>query len=57
LKHFARHKVDVPVLLVDYGKKSYVKAAGREFQDEVDTFVARQHELHGWHVNPLYFQD
>ncbi|KAH7190777.1 hypothetical protein DER44DRAFT_815864 [Fusarium oxysporum] len=37
----AHHKVDLPVLLVDYGKRSYVKVAGHEFQDEVNTFVAR----------------
>ncbi|RKK76936.1 hypothetical protein BFJ68_g18008 [Fusarium oxysporum] len=53
----AHHKVDLPVLLVDYGKRSYVKVAGHEFQDEVNTFVARQHELHGWDAKPPYFQD
>ncbi|KAF5024697.1 hypothetical protein F66182_3226 [Fusarium sp. NRRL 66182] len=53
----AHHKVDLPVLLIDYGKRSYVKVAGHEFQDEVNNFVARQHELHGWDAKPPYFQD
>ncbi|KAH7464057.1 hypothetical protein FOMA001_g17894 [Fusarium oxysporum f. sp. matthiolae] len=53
----AHHKVDLPVLLVDYGKRSYFKVAGHEFQDEVNTFVARQHELHDWDAKPPYFQD
>ncbi|KFH42701.1 hypothetical protein ACRE_065530 [Hapsidospora chrysogenum ATCC 11550] len=54
----AHHKVDLPVILVDYGKRlSLVKLCGQEFCDEVNQFVARQHELHGWDAKPPYLQD
>lgn len=54
----AHHKVDLPVVLVDYGKRmSFVKVCSKEFCDEVNTFVARQNELHGWDAKPPYLQD
>jgi hypothetical protein len=54
----AHHKVDLPVLLVDYGKRlSNVKVCSKEFCDEVNQFVARQHTLHGWDAKPPYLQD
>lgn len=54
----AHHKVDLPVVLVDYGKRmSCVKVCSQEFCDEVNHFVARQHELHGWDAKPPYLQD
>lgn len=54
----AHHKVDLPVLLVDYGKRfSCVKVCGQAFCDEVNRFVARQHELHGWDAKAPYFED
>ena len=54
----AHHKVDLPVLLVDYGKRlSYVKVGSQDFRDKVNDFVARQHELHGWGARPPYFQN
>ncbi|RKU44537.1 hypothetical protein DL546_007526 [Coniochaeta pulveracea] len=54
----AHYDVDLPVLLVDYGKRqSCVKVCGKEFCKEVNHFVAGQHELHGWDAKPPYFQD
>ncbi|SPQ27197.1 b5aa7e62-8470-40dc-8c8e-b36c82441ea0 [Thermothielavioides terrestris] len=54
----AHHKVDLPVVLVDYGKKvSTTRVCGQEFRDEVNHFVARQHELHGWDSKPPYLED
>ena len=54
----AHHKVDLPVLLIDYGKKhSSVRVGGRKFRDEVNDFVADLYELHGWGAEPPYFQD
>ncbi|KAI1116267.1 hypothetical protein F5Y14DRAFT_76165 [Nemania sp. NC0429] len=54
----AHHKVDLPVLLVDYGRRmSYVKIAGRELRDRANDHVARQHEQHGWDAKPPYLQD
>jgi hypothetical protein len=54
----AHHQVDLPVVLVDYGKRlAFAKVCGHEFCDEVSQFVARQHELHGWDAHPPYLQD
>ncbi|KAJ9160835.1 hypothetical protein NKR19_g2844 [Coniochaeta hoffmannii] len=54
----AHHKVDLPVLLVDYGKKySVVKLASREFRDEANNYVAEQHRLEGWDAKPPFFRD
>ncbi|KAL2174140.1 uncharacterized protein P884DRAFT_294575 [Thermothelomyces heterothallicus CBS 202.75] len=54
----AHHKVDLPVVLVDYGKRlSFVKVCSQEFCDEVNQFVARQHELRGWDAKPPYLED
>ncbi|KAL2756518.1 hypothetical protein ACRALDRAFT_2026580 [Sodiomyces alcalophilus JCM 7366] len=54
----AHHKVDLPVILVDYGKRmSSVKICSQNFRDEVNHFVARQHELHGWDAKAPYLQD
>ena len=54
----AHHKVDLPVLLVDYGKRfSSIKIGGSKFRDDVNSFVASQHECHGWDAKPPYFQD
>ncbi|KAK4034924.1 hypothetical protein C8A01DRAFT_48811 [Parachaetomium inaequale] len=59
LTHLRLHRVaNLPVVLVDYGKRlSCVKACSQEFCDEVNHFVARQHELHGWDAKPPYLQD
>ena len=54
----AHRKVNLPVLLIDYGKRlSSVKVGSHDFKDKVNGFVARQHELHGWDARPPYFQD
>ncbi|KAG7286692.1 hypothetical protein NEMBOFW57_009003 [Staphylotrichum longicolle] len=54
----AHHQVDLPVVLVDYGKRlSSVKVCSQAFRDEVNQFVAKQHELHGWDAKPPYLQD
>ncbi|KAF4976770.1 hypothetical protein FZEAL_6603 [Fusarium zealandicum] len=54
----AHHQVDLPVLHIDYGKRySSVKVGGQKIRDEVNRFVAKQHECHGWDAKPPYFQD
>lgn len=54
----AHYKTDLPVILIDYGKRlSYVRVGSQGLRDEVNGFVANQHRLHGWDVRPPYFQD
>ena len=54
----AHHGVDLPVLLVDYGKRySFVKLGSRAFRDEVNQFAAEQHRLEGWDAKPPFFRD
>ena len=54
----AHHKTDLPVILVDYGKRlSYVRVGSPDLRNEVNEFVADQHRLHGWEATPPYFQD
>lgn len=54
----AHHEVDLPVVLVDCGKRySSVKVAGPEFRKQVNVAVAREHDLNGWDVRPPYFAD
>lgn len=53
------HKVvDLPVILVDYGKRlSYVRLASPEFREEVNNHVANQHNFNGWTGKPPYIED
>jgi hypothetical protein len=54
----AHHKVDLPVLLVDYGKaSSVVRKTSHEFSETVNVHVATQHNYHGWNAEPPYFED
>ncbi|KAH8731591.1 hypothetical protein GQ44DRAFT_671594 [Phaeosphaeriaceae sp. PMI808] len=54
----AHHVADVPVVLVDYGKRySVVKAASPDFKKEVNVAVAREHNLNGWDARPPYVAD
>ncbi|RYP48549.1 hypothetical protein DL768_005588 [Monosporascus sp. mg162] len=56
----AHHKVDLPVVLVDYGSRNgsaYVRIASQHFRDFVNRHVARQHNLHGWEARPPFFED
>ncbi|KAF1957431.1 hypothetical protein CC80DRAFT_547337 [Byssothecium circinans] len=54
----AHHEASLPVVLVDYGKRySVVKAAGAQFQKEVNIAVAREHDLNGWDATPPYIVD
>ncbi|KAJ8133329.1 hypothetical protein O1611_g297 [Lasiodiplodia mahajangana] len=54
----AHYKVDLPVLLVDYGKASSVaRKASHEFSETVNVHVATQHNYHGWNAKPPYFED
>ena len=54
----AHRQADLPVLLVDYGRKrSYSRVASPEFRNTVNRHVARQHNLHGWDARPPYLQD
>ncbi|KAF2254343.1 hypothetical protein BU26DRAFT_136779 [Trematosphaeria pertusa] len=54
----AHHEASLPVVLVDYGKRySVVKAAGPDFQKEVNVAVAREHNLNGWDARPPYVVD
>ncbi|KAF2001682.1 hypothetical protein P154DRAFT_157876 [Amniculicola lignicola CBS 123094] len=54
----AHHKVNLPVLLVDYGKRlSYVRVASPDLQDRINTHVANQHNYNGWDGKPPYFED
>lgn len=44
----AHHKVDLPVLLVDYGKaSSVVRKTGYAFSEMINAHVATQHNYHG----------
>jgi hypothetical protein len=54
----AHHKVDLPVLLVDYGKtSSVVRRASLDFRTFVNGEIASQHDFHGWDAKPPYFED
>ena len=54
----AHHLVNLPVLLVDYGKRlSYVRVASPEFREQINVHVAKQHNYNGWSGKPPYFED
>ncbi|KAH8707027.1 hypothetical protein GQ44DRAFT_777594 [Phaeosphaeriaceae sp. PMI808] len=54
----AHHKVNLPVLLVDYGKRlSYVRIASPELRESINIHVANQHNYNGWDGKPPYFED
>ncbi|KAI1122726.1 hypothetical protein F5Y10DRAFT_253403 [Nemania abortiva] len=51
-------KVDLPVLLVDYGKRlSVFRRTSPEFRETVNVHVAKQHNYHGWDAKPPYIED
>ncbi|KAI9674957.1 MAG: hypothetical protein M1817_001363 [Caeruleum heppii] len=54
----AHQAVDLPALLVDYGRKrAYARVAGPETRTLAKQYVARQHDSHGWDARPPYLQD
>lgn len=54
----AHQEVNLPVILVDYGKRySVVKEAGPEFRKEVNGAIARELDLNRWDVRPPYVAD
>ncbi|KAB5518235.1 hypothetical protein GE09DRAFT_516302 [Coniochaeta sp. 2T2.1] len=54
----AHHVVNLPVLLVDYGRPGvHVKVASSQFRQFVNDYVARQFNLNGWEVAPPFFRD
>ncbi|KAF2240402.1 hypothetical protein BU26DRAFT_589423 [Trematosphaeria pertusa] len=54
----AHHKANLPVLLVDYGKRlSYVRVASPELQERINVHVANQHNFNGWDGELPYFED
>ncbi|RYP65560.1 hypothetical protein DL770_008972 [Monosporascus sp. CRB-9-2] len=54
----AHYKVNLPVLLVDYGRtQSYVRVASPEFREAINDHLATQHNYHGWDGKPHHFED
>ena len=54
----AHQPVDLPALLVDYGRKrAYARVAGPETRKLAKQYVAGQHDSHGWDARPPYLQD
>ncbi|KAL2015207.1 hypothetical protein VTK56DRAFT_6059 [Thermocarpiscus australiensis] len=54
----AHHKVNLPVLLVVYGRaRSHVRVASDQFREFINGYVATQHNYHGWDARPPYFED
>ena len=54
----AHHVTDLPVLLVDFGKRfASTRVASSTFQEQINVQVAKQHNYHGWDGKPPYFED
>jgi len=54
----AHQHVDLPALLVDYGRKrAYARVAGPQTRRLAKQYVAGQHNAHGWNARPPYLQD
>ena len=54
----AHHVADLPVLLVDFGKRfASIRVATSTFQEQINVQVAKQHNYHGWDGKPPYFED
>lgn len=54
----AHHKADLPVILIDYGKRlSYARTTSPEFRDRINDHVAHEHNSNGWDGKPPFFQD